>query len=73
MSLLQTLSQAQKQYGYKDAAATFTDGVLQSLTFVDASLASFLDALKVNKLDGKTAVILTAKHGQVGLIPRSNL
>ncbi|KAK9914848.1 hypothetical protein WJX75_001265 [Coccomyxa subellipsoidea] len=65
----QTLSQAQKQYGYKDATATFTDGVLQSLTFVDASLASFFDALKVNKLDGKTAVILTAKHGQSPIDP----
>ena len=64
-ALLQTLSQAQKQYGYKDAAATFTDGVLQSLVFVDASIANFLSELKQNKLDGKTAVILTAKHGQV--------
>ncbi|CAL8466607.1 g6143 [Coccomyxa elongata] len=69
-NLSQTLSQAQKQYGYKDAAATFTDGVLQSLVFVDASIANFLNELKVNKLDGKTAVILTAKHGQSPIDPK---
>jgi hypothetical protein len=50
--------------GYTDAAGTPSADLAQALNFVDASLGSFLDALKKEHLDRETLVIVGAKHGQ---------
>jgi hypothetical protein len=50
--------------GYTDAAGTPSAGLSQALDFVDASLGSFLNALKKEHLDQETLVIVGAKHGQ---------
>ncbi|KAK9827268.1 hypothetical protein WJX81_006102 [Elliptochloris bilobata] len=60
----QTLSVAQKKWGYLDAAGTPTPQVLQALQDVDAALGSFMARMKSAGIAGKSAIILSAKHGQ---------
>lgn len=50
--------------GYRDAAATPTRPLAQSLDFVDASLEQMYDALKANNILRSTLFIVGAKHGQ---------
>jgi hypothetical protein len=50
--------------GYRDAAATPTVPLEQSLDFVDASLGQMYDALNAGHLLQSTLFIVGAKHGQ---------
>jgi arylsulfatase A-like enzyme len=50
--------------GYKDPAATPSDGLASSIAFVDKSIGQMLDALNSRGLSEKTLIIISAKHGQ---------
>ncbi len=51
--------------GYADAAGTTPNNGLQlGLDFVDAQVDAMISALQIAKLEDKTLVIISAKHGQ---------
>ncbi len=56
---------AQKKWGYLDASGMPSPQVLQSLQDVDASLGAFMLAMRGAGIASKSAIILSAKHGQV--------
>jgi hypothetical protein len=66
----QSVSVAQKIEGYTDAAGTPAPGLEQALEHVDGALQQIIAALKQQGLDGSTAIVLTAKHGQSPIDPK---
>ncbi len=54
-----SVGQKLKCCGYKDPAATPSDGLANAIAFIDKSIGQM-----INALDGKTLVIVSAKHGQ---------
>jgi len=61
----QTVSVAQKKWGYLDASGTPSPQVLQSIQDVDAALGAFMTQMRGAGIASKSAIILSAKHGQV--------
>jgi hypothetical protein len=57
------------QGGYKDAAGTPSDALLNEFKFVDASIAEFVNELKNRGLYDSTLIVITAKHGQSPIDP----
>lgn len=57
------------QGGYKDAAGTPSDALLNEFKFVDDSIAAFVNGLKRRGLFDTTLIIITAKHGQSPIDP----
>lgn len=57
------------QGGYKDAAGTPSDALLNEFKFVDASIAEFVTELKKRDLLDSTLIVITAKHGQSPIDP----
>ena len=57
-----SVGQKLKCCGYKDPAATPSDGLGNAIAFVDKSIGRMINAL--DNLSGKTLVIVSAKHGQ---------
>jgi len=55
--------------GYLDGNGTFSPGLADALSFVDASLGKMVSEIKKQKLDPSTMVIITAKHGQSPIDP----
>ena len=50
--------------GYLDAAGTPSNGLTLQLAFVDDSIGKMAKALKENRIYDRTAIIISAKHGQ---------
>ncbi|GLS19418.1 phosphodiesterase [Labrys miyagiensis] len=50
--------------GYADAAATPNSGLAKQLDYVDGALGELFAALRDNKLDDSTLVVVASKHGQ---------
>jgi arylsulfatase A-like enzyme len=50
--------------GYVDANATPGNALTKQFQFVDDALGKFLNELRMEKIDDKTLVIVSAKHGQ---------
>jgi hypothetical protein len=59
-----SVGQKLKGDGYKDPAATPSDGLANAIEFVDKSIGQMLVALQNRGLTGKTLIIVSAKHGQ---------
>jgi Type I phosphodiesterase / nucleotide pyrophosphatase len=59
-----SVGQKLKCCGYKDPAATPSDGLADAVKFVDRSIGQMIDALKTKGLSEKTLIIISAKHGQ---------
>jgi arylsulfatase A-like enzyme len=57
------------QGGYKDAAGTPTDALLDEFKFVNASIAAFVNELKKRGIYDSTLIVITAKHGQSPIDP----
>ena len=57
------------QGGYKDAAGTPSDALLDEFKFVDASIGAFVSELKKRGLYDSTLIVITAKHGQSPIDP----
>ena len=57
------------QGGYKDAAGTPSDALLDEFKFVNASIAAFVNELKKRGLYDSTLIVITAKHGQSPIDP----
>jgi hypothetical protein len=57
------------QGGYKDAAGTPSDALLDEFKFVDASIGTFVNELKKRGLYDSTLIVITAKHGQSPIDP----
>ncbi len=57
--------------GYKDGIGTPTTDLLSEFEFVDASIGQMVDELKENGKFGSTLIIVTAKHGQSPIDPKS--
>lgn len=57
------------QGGYKDAAGTPSDALLEEFKFVDASIGAFVRELKERGLYDSTLIVITAKHGQSPIDP----
>lgn len=55
--------------GYKDAAGTPSDALLNEFEFVDASIGAFVSELTKQKLLDSTLIVITAKHGQSPIDP----
>jgi hypothetical protein len=60
----QAVSVGQKTAGYADATGTPTPALASSFDFVDASLGQFVAELERRDLLQRTAIIISAKHGQ---------
>jgi hypothetical protein len=56
--------------GYLDAAGTPSPALHDEIAFVDASIGAMVDELKARGLYEKTAIIITAKHGQSPIDPK---
>ena len=56
-------------FGYLDADATPTPGLLQSQVAVDANIGRIVAALKAERLFDSTLIVVTAKHGQSPIDP----
>src|SRR5260370_29414230 len=54
---------------YLDSVSTPTAPVTGAINYIDGALGRRLAALKSNKLDNSTAIIVTAKHGETALDP----
>jgi len=65
---VQAVNVAQQQAGYKPDLS-FSSELVTALEATDAALGAIVDALKENKLDGSTAIIISAKHGQAPIDP----
>jgi hypothetical protein len=50
--------------GYADAVGTPANALTLQLAFVDASIGKMVAALKENRIYDRTAIIISAKHGQ---------
>jgi arylsulfatase A-like enzyme len=59
-----SVGQKLKGNGYKDPAATPSDGLANAIAFVDQSIGQMAAELKKNGLDEETVIIVSAKHGQ---------
>jgi hypothetical protein len=59
-----SVGQKLKGNGYADPAATPGAGLQNAIAFVDASIGQFVSELKKNGLAEKTAIVISAKHGQ---------
>jgi hypothetical protein len=59
-----SVGQKLKCCGYKDPAATPSDGLANAIAFVDTSIGQMIRALHSRGLTEKTLVIISAKHGQ---------
>ena len=57
--------------GYLDAQGTPSAALLSEVKFVDASIAAFVDELKEKGLYDSTLIVVTAKHGQSPIDPKS--
>jgi hypothetical protein len=57
------------QGGYKDAAGTPSDALLEQFKFVDSSIAEFVNELNTRGLSASTLIVVTAKHGQSPIDP----
>lgn len=55
--------------GYKNAAGTPSDELLQEIEFVDASIGQIVAALKDAGIEDDTLLIITAKHGASPIDP----
>ena len=53
--------------GYTDSVSTPSAGLKNALDYIDGALGRFVDALKAQKLDTSTAIVVTAKHGETAL------
>ncbi|MGH6843195.1 MAG: alkaline phosphatase family protein, partial [Methylocella sp.] len=58
------VGQKLKCCGYKDPAATPSDGLANAIAFVDKSIGQMIDALNDRGLAERSVVIISAKHGQ---------
>ena len=54
---------------YLDSFSTPTASLTGAINYIDGALGRMLAALKANKLDNSTAIIVTAKHGETALDP----
>ena len=57
--------------GYLDAAGTPGAALLDEFKFVDASIAAFVSELQAKGLYDSTLIVITAKHGQSPIDPKS--
>ncbi|CAM5765555.1 phosphodiesterase [Labrys miyagiensis] len=57
--------------GYADAAATPNNGLAKQLDYVDGALGELLTALRENKLESDTLVVVASKHGQSPIDPET--
>jgi len=57
--------------GYKNAAAVPSDELLKEIEFVDASIGDIVNALKNRGIYDDTLIIVTAKHGDSPIDPKS--
>lgn len=55
--------------GYKDAAGTPSNALLQQIEFVDASIGDIVNGLKDAGISDDTLIIITAKHGASPIDP----
>lgn len=55
--------------GYADASGTPNSGLAQQLDYVDTALGELTAALRDNKLDDTTLIIVASKHGQSPIDP----
>jgi predicted AlkP superfamily pyrophosphatase or phosphodiesterase len=55
--------------GYSDASATPNNGLALQLDYVDTALGQLVSALRDNKLETSTLIILASKHGQSPIDP----
>jgi hypothetical protein len=60
----ETLSVAEKYAGYQDAKGTPSPDIERALGAIDQDIGRLLSALDAAKLAARTAIIVTAKHGQ---------
>jgi hypothetical protein len=65
----QAVSVGQKTAGYVGPNGTPTPNLEKAFDYVDASIARFVDELKVQGLLDHTAIIISAKHGQAPINP----
>lgn len=65
----QSVSVAQKSYGYVAGSLTFTPQLLGALDFVDQSLGKIVAALKAKGIYDDTLIIVASKHGQAPIDP----
>ena len=72
-SNFQTVSVAQKAYGYQNGSTSakpiFTDNLTAAIDFTDGKLGGLISALKSAGTYDKTLLIVTAKHGQTPIDP----
>ena len=54
---------------YLDSFSTPTPSMTGALDYIDGALGRMVAELKAKKLDGSTAIIVTAKHGETALDP----
>jgi Type I phosphodiesterase / nucleotide pyrophosphatase len=66
----ETLSVAEKYAGYQDAKGTPSGDIEHALGAIDQDIGKLLAALDTAKLSARTAVIVTAKHGQAPVDPK---
>jgi hypothetical protein len=59
--------------GYQDAAGTPSQALLAQIQFVDAAIGQMVAELSTRNLTSSTAIIVTAKHGQSPIDPKSVL
>lgn len=59
--------------GYTSASGTFSTGLLTNLNYVDSALGRIVAALASTNQTSKTALIVTAKHGQQPIYPNATL
>jgi len=57
--------------GYLDASGTPSAALLNEFQFVDASIAAFVSELKKQGLFDSTLIVITSKHGQSPIDPKS--
>lgn len=55
--------------GYLDSFSTPSSNLSSALNYIDDALGRMVAALKAEHLDGTTAIIVTAKHGETALDP----
>jgi membrane-anchored protein YejM (alkaline phosphatase superfamily) len=54
---------------YIDCLSTPSSNLTGALNYIDDALGRMVAALKAERLDGTTAIIVTAKHGETALDP----
>ena len=63
------VSVGQKTSGYKAGSLDFTDELLKTMEFVDASLGLIVQKLKAKGIYDDTLIIIASKHGQAPIDP----